>query len=132
MGYTSLPGTPPPVWSKGSRGTLFAFGCLPARVAMTYAFYAYDDQCSYQCRLVVGLAAFAIAYVFYARYVSSQKLRLAPNEPAWCDRQRMVHFTLWFAVGVAAWSEWSNTWLLVATDTAVGALLGGLHFTGYA
>lgn len=102
------------------RALLFLLGCIPARLALAYAFYRYPTS-KYLAVLaaVIGIG-FLVIFVTGARRTGPETFG---EEAIWWNSLRVVHGSLYLIAAFLAWSgSDTRAWAAVATDAAIGLL----------
>lgn len=104
---------------------LFLFGCLGARLALSWGVFAVNKKKNVQLRVVLALALAAIALGFFYLYATGSRLeaRESSTGKTWWAKWRPLHGALYAMAALMVYKGSRNAWMPLVLDTTVGALL---------
>ena len=97
--------------------TLFAFGCIPTRLAAVYVAKTYKKILPYMAPIAVAIAVgFMVIYLFKLRETGAETF----GEKIWWNHLRPVHSLLYGTFAYMAMYHPESAWVPLMIDLLIG------------
>ena len=98
---------------------LFIGGCVPLRLAIALT----AKNASPQTLQYMGLIALIPSFMFFSVWLTNSRMEKGVFDgPVWWNKNRLVHALILLLFAMSAISGNSDSWLLLAADTAFGLM----------